>query len=149
MVNRRQFHMVLLSTALAGRLARAADDATDNAVEFSWIVNEAHHDFVESILSQKGEVTKTQDTDTKGGLVVVFSGLIALPYLADALLKLRDRLVRPGLKIDARGKKILIEIDPILPHGYILLVDNAGSHLFAPSEIKDPAEMIEKLAAHK
>ena len=45
-----------------------------------------------------------------------------LPSLVDAILTLRRKLVQPGLKIDARGTEIKIDVDPTLPRGTILLV---------------------------
>ena len=146
MIKRRQFLVVMFSMGWLERLVFAADEANYN-VEFSWRVSEAHREIVESSLANNRDISQAQDDEAKGLFIVIFAGVIALPYLAEAILKLRDRLVQPGLKIDARGRKIHIETDSTLPKGYILLVDKSGGRLYPPGDIKNPTEFIEKITA--
>lgn len=141
MIARRQCLALIASTMWVNKRVFAEGD---ESVEFSWRVGDAHREFLTTQL----KVEPTQPEDEKGLFIFIFAGIVALPYLADAVLKLRDRLVTPGIKIDARGKKILIETDSTLPKGHILLVDKSGGKLYPPGEIKDPTTLVEKLTAH-
>lgn len=141
MIARRQCLALIVSTTWVSMRVFAKGD---ESVEFSWRIGEAHREFLTAQL----QMEPTEPEDEKGLFIYVFAGLIAVPYLADAVLKLRDRLITPGVKIDVRGKKILIETDPTLPKGHILVVDKSGAKLYPPGEIKDPAALVEKLTAH-
>lgn len=108
-------------------------------VEFSWRVSKAHQEIVEKKLKFDGNITPEKDAK---GAILVFVGVAMLPSLVDAILNLRDKLVRPGITIDTRGKKILIQTDSNLPGGSILLVDKDGSKLLEKGAIPSPAALV-------
>ena len=70
-----------------------------------------------------------------------------LPALVDSILNLREKLVKPGITIDTRGSKILIETDANLPGGAILLVDKDGSKLMEKKETPSPTALINAIDA--
>src|SRR5512132_3741381 len=114
-------------------------------VSFRWRVPTAHYQTVENGLIFDGNIE--EERDTKGlPLVFVFVGVALLPSLVDAVLTLRRKLVQPGLRIDARGTVIKIDIDSTLPRGTILVVDNSGAKLYEPDQLTDPAELTKVLA---
>lgn len=119
--------------------------AENERVRFRWRVPTAHYETVEESLVFEGEIE--EERDTKGVLVAVFVGVALLPSLVDSILKLRRKLVQPGLKIDARGPDIKIDVDPSLPRATILLCDKTGCKLYEPDQLTDPAELAKALAS--
>ena len=94
----------------------------------------------------KGNVT--QRSDSKGlPILAVLVGVSLLPHLVDAILRLRTRLVQPGIVIDTRFSKVKIELSATIPKGAILLIDKNGSRLLDSSELKDGAELTKFLAS--
>lgn len=124
-----------------------AQTAENEPIRFRWRVPTAHYQTVENTLVFDGRVE--EERDTKGVLVVVFVGVAMLPSLVDAVLTLRRKLVQPGLKIDARGTEIKIEVDATLPRGTILLVDASGAKLYEPDQLTDSAELAKALIGAK
>ena len=123
-----------------------AEDIADEAISFRWNVPAVYFQAVKDSLVFDGTIE--QDGDTKGAplLVAVFVGVVMLPALADAVLTVRRRLVQPGIKIDARGSEIKIEVDPSLPRGMILLVDGSGAKLYEPDQLSAPADLAKAIA---
>jgi hypothetical protein len=114
------------------------------SVSFEWRVPVAQYDLVKSNLQFDGDI-KTE-SDTKGlPFVFIFIGLTLLPSLADAVLKVRNKLIRPGVKIDARDKDVKVEIDPSLPKDTILTVDGTGAKLYDRDEIPDAETLVQTL----
>ena len=95
-------------------------------VDFSWRVSKAHQETVKKSLKFNGSIESEKNAK---GAIFVFVGVAMLPSLVDSILILRDKLVKPGITIDVRGPKILIETNSNLPGGSILLVDKDGSKL--------------------
>jgi hypothetical protein len=121
---------------------------TGPKVSFQWRVPVAQYEAVKTTLHFTGTIDK--ERDKKGlPLVFIFIGVTILPYLADAILKIRQKLVQPGLKIDARGADIKIDIDSNLPRGTILLVDTSGAKIFEPDQISTSTELVKILADAK
>jgi hypothetical protein len=148
MISRRTLCLALaFGGASLGAMSRGAF-AADEPVHFTWRVPVAHEQTVLESLRYEGTVTP--ERDTKGlPLAFIFAGVSMLPWLADAILTLRRKLVQPGIKIDTRGAEIKIEVDSTLPRGYILVVDAAGAKLYEPGEVASPAELVKVLGAGK
>lgn len=122
--------------------SRAQDSAQ---ISYRWRVPTAQIQIVKDSLRFSGQ--PETEKDQKGlPLVAIFAGVTLLPSLVDAILSVRQRLVQPGLKIDARGAEITIDIDPDLPHGTILLVDKSGSKIYEPRQPPTSADLIKALA---
>jgi hypothetical protein len=125
-----------------------AEETGEKKVLFWWRVSANYSESIRSDLKFEGKIE--QERDAKGlPLIVIFIGVALLPSLADAILKLRNRLVQPGLKIDARGNNIKIDIDPDLPHAMILLIDKSGTKLIESNQLTSQAELIKTLAGLK
>lgn len=109
-------------------------------VSFRWRVPSAHYETVEEALVFDGAIE--EERGTKGlPLVLIFVGVALLPSLIDVILTLRSKLVQPGLKIDARGREIKIDVDPTLPRGTILVCDKTRCRLYEPDQLATPAEL--------
>lgn len=129
---------------LAGSVPARASSASGNQVTFRWRVPSGHFHTVVDCLTFDGEIQ--EERNTKGlPLVFVIAGVALLPSLADAILTLRRKLVEPGLKIDARGSEIKIDVDSTLPRGTILIVDQSGAKLYEPGQLTEPAEVVKAL----
>lgn len=125
--------------------AAGTQTAQNEPIRFRWRVPTAHYETVKDSLVFDGEIEA--ERDTKGlPLIFVFVGVALLPSLVDSILTLRRKLVQPGLRIDARGTDIKIDVDPTLPRGTILLVDNSGAKLYEPDQLTDPVELVKALA---
>lgn len=132
-------------SAPTGEQRSPSQRAHGEPVTFRWRVPSAHYQTVEDALRFEGIVE--QERDTKGlQLVMVFVGVALLLSLVDAILVLRRKLVQPGLKIDARGAEIKIEVDPTLPRGTIVLCDQTRCKLYEPDQLTNPAELVKALA---
>ncbi len=135
-------------SAPTGEKGSPSQRADGEPVAFRWRVPSAHYQTVEDALRFEGTVE--QERGSKGlPLVMVFVGATLLPLLVDAILVLRRKLVQPGLKIDARGTEIKIEVDPTLPRATILLCDQTGCKLYEPDQLTAPAELLKALAGAK
>jgi hypothetical protein len=139
--------MVALFSGLAQAIrANTAENAKE--VSFRWRVPVAQSEIVKSNLKFSGTIDT--EHDTKGlPLVLIFIGASLLPSLVDAILTLRQKLVQPGLKIDARGDEIKIDVDPDLPRASLLIVDQSGAKFYEPDQLSAPAELIKILANAK
>jgi hypothetical protein len=136
---------VLGLAVLCGPVPIYAQSESGQEVSLRWRVPSIYYETVKNSLVFSGKIE--EERDTKGlPLVVVFVGVALLPSLADAILTLRRKLVQPGLKIDARGTNIKIDVDPTLPRGTILLVDNSGAKLYEAAQLTNPAELVKALA---
>ena len=99
---------IVILSGLA-RVIRAYSKETDKEVSFRWRVPAAQSEIVKNNFEFTG-IIETED-DTKGlPLVLIYIGVSLLPSLVDAILTLRQTLVQPGLKIDARGDEIKIAV---------------------------------------
>ena len=121
----------------------AADAEPGPTVDFEFRAPPDFQNDLERQLKTKGAVIV--DESNKGGPILVVVGAIAVIYLANAVIDLRERLTRPGIKIDTRGPKILVSIDSNLPKGTILIVDKSGAKLYERDAIKGAPELVEKL----
>lgn len=120
--------------------------APKEKVAFRWRVMPAHQQAVQDSLMFDGRVE--QERDTKGlPLAIILVGVALLPSLADAILTLRRKLLQPGLIIDTRGTEIKIDVEPRLPRGAILLVNDSGSTLYEPDQLTQSAELAKAIAA--
>jgi hypothetical protein len=135
--------VAILSEPAQAIRAYSADTAKE--VAFRWRVPVAQSEIVKNNLKFTGKIDT--EHDKKGlPLVLIFIGFSLLPSLVDAILTLRQKLVQPGLKIDARGDEIKIDVDPDLPRATILLVDKSGAKIFEPDQLSTPTELIKILA---
>lgn len=149
---------ILTRRTFAGRIAgviaglsgpaqaiRAYPAETSKLVSFRWRVPIAQSGIVKNHLKFTGKIDT--EHDEKGlPLVFIFLGVALLPDLVNEILILRQKLVQPGLKIDARGDEIKIDVDPDLPRGTILLVDKSGAKIYEPDQMSTPTELIKILA---
>lgn len=138
--------LALGSVFLSPFLSSCVRAASEERVAFRWRVTPAHQQTVQDSLVFDGTVE--QERDTKGlPFAVILVGVALLPSLADAILTLRRKLVQPGLIIDTRGAEIKIDVEPNLPRGTMLLVDESGSTLYEPDQLTQPAELAKAIAA--
>jgi hypothetical protein len=141
------YRAVLMSTIVwiaTSSISLADNPVQTHSVEFLWRVSNAHQEIVKNSLKFEGDML--QDKNAKG-VIYVFVGLAMLPALVDSILNLREKLVKPGITIDTRGSKILIETDANLPGGAILLVDKDGSKLMEKKEAPSPTALINAIDA--
>jgi hypothetical protein len=140
-MNRRTILVVL--AALATPTFKCA---AQEVVEFRWTVPPALLTETIGDLQYCGKVDT--ESDSKGlPLVAIIAGVAALPILADAILRLRARLIQPGITIDARSKPVRIEVNGNIPKGYILLIDSKGANLIDSSELKTSGDLSKLLSA--
>jgi hypothetical protein len=131
---------VLGLATICGSAPICAQAESGQKVSFRWRVPTAHYQTVEDSLVFDGKIE--EERNTKGLLLVfVFVDVALLPSLVAAILTLRRKLVQPGLKIDARGTDIKIDVDPTLPRGTILLCDKTGCKLYELDQLTKPAEL--------
>jgi hypothetical protein len=131
-----------------GQITRAYPEEISQKVAFRWRVPIAQSEIVKNTLKFNGNIETEQDK--KGlPLVFIFIGVSLLPSLVDAILTLRQKLVQPGLKIDARGSEIKIDVDPNLPRATVLLVDKSGAKIYEPDQLSTPTELIKVLTDAK
>lgn len=120
------------------------DEGEDRSYKLRWRVSTAHFESVRDTLHFDGEITT--EMDQKGiPLVFVFVGVVLIPYLADAVLALRRDMVYGGLVIDARAAEIVIENDPRLDGGTIVVVTAQGTKIYDREEIGNPSDLIAAL----
>ena len=92
--------------------------------------------------------TTSVESDTKGlPLITIIVGIALLPSLVDAILRLRARLVQPGILIDTRTTQIRIETSPTIPKGSILIVSKEATSLLDSSDVKNSADLIKALTS--
>lgn len=67
------------------------------------------------------------DDDSRGGpLLVIIAGVIALVWLAEAILRLRREIRYGGIIVEDRGTRLRIRNDPRLPGRVIIIKDKNG-----------------------
>jgi hypothetical protein len=139
---------IVWAVAMLSTLARATrtySEETTKEIPFRWRVPVAQYGIVKSNLKFIGKIET--EHDTKGlPLILIFIGISLVPSLADAILVLRQKLIQPGLKIDARGNEIKIDVDPDLPRATILLIDKSGAKIYEADQLSTPTELIKILA---
>jgi hypothetical protein len=134
-----------LATAGASRPS-FAQKASSAELNYRMRIPDALTEGVRGDLKHKGSVE--HESDAKGlPVVAILVGVALLPTLVDAVMKLRARLVQPGLVIDTRDRTIRIETNTSVPKGYILLVSKEGSNLMDSTQLKDTAELAKALSA--
>ncbi len=130
MERRKVLGILLLSSAAPLLFGRSSFAADEQPIQFEWRVPIVHKETVKSSLVFEGDVT--EEEGTKGiSLVLIFAGAILIPYLANSIIDLRNKIVRGGgVKIDARGEQVKIEVDPALDRGVIVVVGKDGVNLY-------------------
>lgn len=148
-------HVLKVMTVLIAFTARPSEARANGAqsdmntqgfVDIEWTIAPALLSDVKANLRFTGDTHSV--SDGKGiPLVAVIAGVVLLPYLADALLKLRSKLTKPGIVIDARERQLKIRTDPTIPKGMMLIVDKNGSKLYDGTEIKEPNDLAKLLGS--
>ena len=111
---------------------------------FLWRVPVAHFQTVRDQLRFEGHVET--EKDSRGSpIVYIFVGVLLLPYLANALLALRRDIIHGGLVIDTRGSEIVIDNDPRLDGGVIVVVTEDKVYYFERDEIIEPDKLLAAL----
>lgn len=116
-----------------------AGSKAENRVSFRWMVPEAHRKTVENGLTYDGAVERAA---VKGVVVWVFVGLVLLPYLVQAVIKLQRQLQFGGVVIDTRKDPLAIRVDKRLPRGLIVVIQPDGKVLFERDEVEDPEKLV-------
>ena len=132
------WYVALASIKLVCRQAIAAP-TNNKQIQFRWEVPKAHKQTVEEALTYEGTIE--EPIEVKGALVV-FVGLVLLPYLAQAVIKLQRQIQYGGILIDTREKTLDIRIDKRLPRGLIIVVQPDGKVQFERDEVEGPEKLI-------
>jgi hypothetical protein len=147
MILRRRFLGAFAVVVAERWMAPASSLAATNEEtpeKIRWRVPVAHVDTVMRNLRFEGTVTN--DTDEKGApLIFIFVGTVLLIHLAEAVLALRREIVYGGLVIDTRGPEIVIQNDPRLDGGVIVLVTPNGAHLYERNELDAVNDLVTAL----
>jgi hypothetical protein len=113
--------------------------------ESDWRIPSAHADVLGKRFGY-GHL-KLTDKDSKGiPALAVIVVTLSLPTIAELIVDIRARLVEPGILIDTRNKKIVVETKSSIPKGFILIVDKNGSQLYTHSQLKSQTELAKTLA---
>jgi len=80
-------------------------------------------------------------------LVFIFAGAVLIPYLANALISLRDKIERGGVVIDARDTTVKIQIDKALNRGVMVVVTNDGVEIREKDDLPTVKDLIEFIKA--
>ena len=126
----------------------AGTKETAQPCNFRWRVTATHFETVEAKLRSKEakfEGKVEAEKDTKGLAVFIFVGAVLVPYLVDAVLALRRDIVHGGVVIDTRGSEIVIDNDPRLDGGTLVLVTSEGVEIYERHDIVDPTELVSAL----
>ena len=129
---------VLASTLLVFRPIPAVS-TDDQPISFRWRVPEAHKKTIESDLTYDGTVERA---DVKGIVVWVFVGLVLVPYLVQAVIKLQRQIQYGGIVIDTRKAPLDIRVDKRLPRGLIVVIHPDGKVQFERDEVDSPDAII-------
>jgi hypothetical protein len=113
-------------------LGRVSWSKADNERKIYWEVPAELADVVAPNLPMEGV-----NADRQGGPLVIFAGLVLIPYLANAIYDFWQKMYSGGIVIDARGAELIIKSDSNLPGNTILLVGKNGEKLYQRSEIPD------------
>ncbi len=88
--------------------------------------------------------------DTKGlPLIYLFVGAVLVPYLADALLAVYRDAKYGGMVVVSKGDELVIENDPRLEGGVIVVKDAKGVTIYRSKTVSDPNELIAALTKVK
>lgn len=121
-----------------------AEEPADQTVAFEWRVPAAQADIVRKNLQYQGE--ETPQADSRGvPVLVIFVGLVLLPYLANAVLALQRQIAYGGVVVDARSEVVKITHDKALDNGVIVILGKDGTKIVERNEITDPAKLIEAI----
>jgi hypothetical protein len=85
------------------------------------------------------------EKDTKGLVVFIFVGAVLVPYLVDAVLALRREINYGGVVIDTRGSEVVIDNDPRLDGGTLVVITAEGVETHQRDDIVDPTQLISAL----
>jgi len=85
---------------------------------------------------QAGEIEKVSEKGLTG-VEIFFFAIMALPALTNMIIRI-SALLKTGVVVDARGKRVRIRKEKSLPQGDVLVLTKKGekSTLHAPSEAK-------------
>ncbi len=112
---------------------------TEHILRIVWRVPVAHIDTVKSSLVFEGDITEEKNTKALP-LIYVIAGVVLLPDFVSSLVDVIDKIKRGGgLKIDARGDPIRVEIDPLLDRGTMIIVDKNGTTRFLDKDERSGA----------
>jgi hypothetical protein len=116
-----------------------ADQTSGTQIAFRWEVPEAHKKTVEDALTYDGTLEEPKEVK---GVLVVFVGLVLIPYLVQAVIKLQRQIQYGGIVIDTRKKPLDIHVDKRLPSGLIVVVQPDGKVQFERDEVEGPDKII-------
>lgn len=117
-----------------------AQNDDSETVKFRWRIPVALTDKATDPLP---DTVSVEEQEGRGALAII-SGAIALVYLAQSILRLRDD-IDGGTVIDTRSDELVIERDAALPGGTILVLSDGGPEIFEREEIASPADLIKVL----
>ena len=118
--------VTLFCTSLAGG---GTGVAADEPLRFRWRANVPQAEVIQRTLSFDGTTAKTSG-DKAIGVSVIFAGAVMIPYLAKSIWSVVRDVRYGGLVIDMRGDEVVIENDPRLDGGIIVLIKPDGSTEF-------------------
>lgn len=119
----------LSSAALAQSFAPAPRPSGDLDVDFSWEMPKRYGSRAAELLGVGPEHIQRSPNDegNRGGpLLVIIFGVIALVYLAEAIIRIRRELRYGGIIVQDNGRRLSIRNDPRLPGNVIIVKDKNG-----------------------
>jgi hypothetical protein len=117
------------STAVAQVFSAAPAQPSQAQVEYEWEMPRRYGASAAKHLGVGPESIRRSpnDDDSRGGpLLVIIVGVIALVWLAEAILRLRREIRYGGIIVEDRGSRLRIRNDPRLPGRVIIIKDKNG-----------------------
>ena len=134
--------VILLSTmATAQRGAAAATDT--RRASFEWALSGRQVEAAKEALGVEVDERRMRGI---GIAIVVLSGAVAIPYLANALVSVYRNATDGGTRVCWDGSKYVIERDRAIDGGTIVIKDENGVRVFDGGPIDSPADLIPALA---
>lgn len=135
------FVILLPTMATAQRGAAAAADTQQ--ASFEWALSSRQ---VEAAKEALGVEVGERRMRGIGVAIVVISGAVAIPYLANALVSVYRNATDGGTRVCWDGSKYVIERDKAIDGGTIVIKDGNGVRVFDGGPIDSPADLIPALA---
>lgn len=112
---------------------------TEPKVEFEITFQDEDIDEVVAAAEEVG-AEDVEPTTKRGaaGVVLLVTGLIAIPVFANLLFRIADRW-RCGVRIDGRSGALISEKDCSLPAGSVLVIGPEGSKIHRVPDMSVPA----------
>lgn len=109
--------------------AQATTPSAEAEVDFVWEMPQRYGRRAAEHLGWRPETVRRSPNDegSRGGpLLVVIAGVIALVWLAQAIIRLRREIRYGGIIVQDNGRRLSIRNDPRLPGNLIVIRDRNG-----------------------